>query len=127
MKTPTNNHAESGDQITRCVLLFHQVDDMDHWDLMLEFQNKLWTWRLEQLPTANQTVLGKRIIDHRIHYLDYEGPVSHNRGTVKRIRSGHYHWGHKSETRLAFLQFEQERWNVLLEDDNQLAKISIVT
>ena len=124
MKTPNHPPVEINDQACRCVILLHQIGNAGHWDLMLEVRNTLWTWRLNEMPTTNQTVLGERITDHRIHYLDYEGPVSNNRGTVKRVRSGHYQWEPKSKNHLAVLHFENEIWNVLLEDENSMAKIS---
>ncbi len=124
MKTPNHPRVETNDEDCRCVILLHQIINANHWDLMLEVQNALWTWRLDQLPAINHTVLGERITDHRIHYLDYEGPVANNRGTVKRVRTGHYRWEPKSKNRLAVLQFENEIWNVLLENENSMAKIS---
>ena len=124
MNTPTNPPAKNDDATSRCVVLFHQVGNSDHWDLMLEVQNRLWTWRMSELPTINQTVTGERIIDHRIHYLDYEGPVSNNRGIVKRVRAGRYQWVQPAENRLAILHFDKETWNVRLEHKNPIAKIS---
>jgi len=124
MKTPTNTAARTNDETYRCVVLFHEVENSDHWDLMLEVQNRLWTWRMSELPTINQTVMGERITDHRIHYLDYEGPVSNNRGTVRRVRTGRYQWVQPGENRLAVLYFNEERWNVCLEHESPIAKIS---
>jgi hypothetical protein len=61
-----------------------------HWDLMLERDGALETWALPMPPTLDSTQTGQRLADHRIHYLDYEGPVSGNRGTVKRWDWGTY-------------------------------------
>ena len=61
-----------------------------HWDLMLEHDGKLETWALPAPLTPDSTQPGQRLPDHRIHYLDYEGPVSANRGTVKRWDWGTY-------------------------------------
>lgn len=33
-----------------------------------------------------------RIADHRIDYLTYEGPVSNDRGWVRRVREGEAQW-----------------------------------
>ncbi|MDA7906860.1 hypothetical protein N9B43_08140 [Mariniblastus sp.] len=100
---------------------------MDHWDLMLEVDNTLWTWHLEELPAPDKPVLGERIPDHRTHYLDYEGLVSNNRGTVNRVRSGQYRWIRSSANQVAVLNFENESWNLLLEDDKPIAKISFTS
>ena len=61
-----------------------------HWDLMLEQDGKLETWAFPEplAPDTAQTI--QRLADHRIRYLDYEGPVSGNRGTVKRWDWGPY-------------------------------------
>lgn len=61
-----------------------------HWDLMLERDGTLETWALPAPPTPDSTQSGQRLPDHRIHYLDYEGPISGNRGTVKRWDWGTY-------------------------------------
>jgi hypothetical protein len=53
-----------------------------HWDLMLEVGPALRTWRLSAPPLPGQTVAAEASFDHRLAYLDYEGPVSGGRGTV---------------------------------------------
>lgn len=78
----------------RFVLLRHELpDDADrpsHWDLMFERDesDRLWTWSLAELPRADGPVAAQRLPDHRRAYLDYEGPVSGNRGTVRRWDTG---------------------------------------
>jgi hypothetical protein len=78
----------------RFVLLLHETPSgyprPTHYDLMLEHGAVLWTWALEELPTANLRIAAERLADHRPHYLDYEGPVSGNRGSVRRIDEGAY-------------------------------------
>jgi hypothetical protein len=61
-----------------------------HWDLMLEAGAVLRTWRLLALPGVGATVLAEALADHRRDYLDYEGPVSGDRGRVVRWDSGNY-------------------------------------
>ena len=90
----------------RFVLLFHEcpasADVASHWDLMLEHEGALLTWRFETLPDAWQSVtpvnesakLGplaaQPLAPHRIEYLDYEGPISGDRGHVSRWDRGDY-------------------------------------
>jgi hypothetical protein len=72
----------------RFVILEHDHPHL-HWDLMLELDGVLRTWRLPSPPSSAPraaTALG----DHRLAYLDYQGPVSGNRGTVKRWDAGTY-------------------------------------
>lgn len=75
----------------RFVILEHDWPER-HWDLMLEAGDVLRTWRLASPPEPGQSVSATAIGDHRPHYLDYEGPVSGNRGTVKRWDAGVCTW-----------------------------------
>jgi len=74
----------------RFVILHHRLATGEHWDLMLEHGEKLMTWQLERPPTdpADLPIRARRIGDHRKLYLDYEGPVSGNRGEVHQLDSG---------------------------------------
>jgi hypothetical protein len=74
----------------RFVILEHDHPCL-HWDLMLETGNALRTWRLEQVAfVENEAIVATAIGDHRRAYLDYEGPVSGNRGRVVRWDAGTY-------------------------------------
>jgi hypothetical protein len=75
---------------TKFVILHHILADSEHWDLMLERGDVLLTWQLAREP-VNPSCLpipAKRICDHRRAYLDYEGPVSGDRGHVRRVDGG---------------------------------------
>lgn len=78
----------------RFVLLYHEFpadhDDVSHYDLMLEEGDQLRTLRLAEKPDLLGPVHGKAIFPHRLDYLDYEGEVSGNRGSVSRIDRGEY-------------------------------------
>lgn len=78
----------------RFVILHHTGYGDEHWDLMLEKQGTLLTWKLPNDPGggAKLPIKAIRIGDHRPIYLDYEGPVSGNRGTVIRKDSGSLNW-----------------------------------
>ena len=54
-----------------------------HWDLMLDTGETLRTWRLE--PALPGVIRAEPLGNHRRAYLDYEGPVSGNRGSVQRL------------------------------------------
>ena len=73
----------------RFVLLEHDHPFL-HWDLMLECGDVLRTWRLDRIPAVAETIFAEPLPDHRLMYLDYEGPVSGNRGTVKQIDKGDF-------------------------------------
>lgn len=79
----------------RFVVLHHLGHGPEHWDLMLEVEGKLVTWQILRDPRGATDAAGRpealparRIGDHRLAYLSYEGPVSAGRGTVRRIDQG---------------------------------------
>jgi hypothetical protein len=98
----------------RFVLLFHECppsyDRPSHWDLMLEAGEMLRTWALDRLPhdwsaahsrtaasvpdcpavVAENGVVAVQLRDHRRNFLEFDGPLSANRGTVKRVAAGTY-------------------------------------
>jgi hypothetical protein len=62
-----------------------------HWDFLVEVagQERLPTWRLHACPLdVGGPVPAARVPDHRAFYLTYEGPVSGNRGVVRRLDGG---------------------------------------
>lgn len=73
-----------------------------HWDLMFDYGAKLRTWALSAEPwefyetaasrtsAADELIRATSLADHRREYLDYEGPVSGNRGSVSRVDRGTY-------------------------------------
>lgn len=78
------------------VLLLHVLSDNPHWDLMLDFGTALATWQLAADPRGLNppgrlsAISARRLPDHRRAYLEYEGPISGNRGQVRRIDAGTY-------------------------------------
>jgi hypothetical protein len=73
----------------RFVILQHDFQGT-HYDLMLEVGSVLRTWKLAQPPAAGVRQRAEPSFDHRPFYLDHEGPVSGNRGQVKRWDAGTY-------------------------------------
>jgi hypothetical protein len=57
---------------------------------MLEAGETLRTWELAAIPTPGTTVMASSLPNHRLDYLDYEGPISNNRGTVRSWDCGTY-------------------------------------
>ncbi len=72
----------------RYVILYHQQSsseaDLTHWDLMLETDGTLRTWQIHQQPVANRQLQATPLPDHRLDYLQYEGPISGDRGHVSQ-------------------------------------------
>ena len=73
----------------RFVILEHDHPVL-HCDLMLEAGEVLQTWRLPRPPEPGLMMEATALGDHRPAYLAYEGPVSGNRGTVKRWDAGDF-------------------------------------
>jgi hypothetical protein len=75
----------------RYVVLRHEGIAEPHFDLMFEIatESALVTWRSMEWPIHTGSILTK-LADHRRAYLDYEGPISGDRGFVRRVTSGFY-------------------------------------
>jgi hypothetical protein len=78
-----------GTQLSYVVLHHTGIAD-PHFDLMLLAPGceKLLTWRITTPPTHWPPISAERIADHRKDYLTFEGEISNNRGTVKRVAQG---------------------------------------
>ena len=76
------------------VLLYHEcisgVPRATHWDLMLQENGVLRTWVLNDLQAvlAGMPVPVEEIPPHRLDYLEIEGPLTGNRGSVARVDRG---------------------------------------
>jgi hypothetical protein len=82
--------------MARFVILEHDQPHR-HYDLMLQAGDVLWTWRLPRLPQVGDVLDAERVSDHRLVYLEYEGPISGNRGTVIRREQGTLTWLRQEE------------------------------
>lgn len=91
----------------RFVLLEHDHPYL-HWDFMLEVGGVLRTWRLDAPPVPGRGGAAAGLAEHRFAYLDYEGPVSGGRGTVRRWERGTYEWLEDGPDRVA-VRLEGER------------------
>lgn len=79
----------------RFVVQHHILGPQDeHWDLMFEVGQVLWTWSLPAPPDdpGALPVCAIKLADHRTAYLDYEGDLSGNRGRVEIRDRGRFEW-----------------------------------
>ncbi len=83
----------------RFVVLEHDHPVL-HWDWMLESGSTLRTWRLDAPPVVARVIAASSLPAHRLAYLDYEGPVSGNRGAVQRWDAGTFTWSEDSPARV---------------------------
>ena len=51
-------------------------------------------------PEIGKTISAQSSFDHRIIYLEYEGPISGNRGAVVRWDKGSFVWKEESQNHL---------------------------
>lgn len=102
----------------RFVLLEHRFlsgqPGRNHWDLMLETDGQLLTWALEENPFSGSETAGVQLPLHRSEYLDYEGPISGQRGEVRRGYAGSYLWlDVRAGQRTLFIEFtDGSQWLV---------------
>lgn len=97
----------------RWVLLRHTLADGSwHHDWMLERarpaaqdddpdEHRLLTFRTVAIPGQVSAWTGEKIHDHRARYLQYEGPLSGERGRVDRVAAGEFDWITLESSRLA--------------------------
>ena len=67
---------------------------------MLETGSVLATWALPTPPNADHAFPAQSLADHRIEYLEYQGPVSGGRGTVAQWDAGTYDLVERTEGHL---------------------------
>ena len=114
----------------RFAILEHTAPSGLHWDLLLQWAATLKTWALPEVPRPGKEMICDALPDHRPIYLEYEGPVSGDRGNVTRWDAGTYRvcrqsagqWivelaGEKLQGRavLQRLTDESERWLFMLD------------
>ena len=84
----------------RYVVLWHELPAgsllegqarQSHFDLMFQVDEFLLTWECASWPPVERGDHPVRsLAPHRLAYLDYEGPVSNNRGFVQRVDAGQH-------------------------------------
>jgi hypothetical protein len=84
----------------RFVVLEHDSPRGRHWDLMLQIGPTLATWALASPPEPGRPIPAEPLADHRLAYLEYEGPLSGVRGTVARWDTGVYRLERRNEAEL---------------------------
>ena len=81
------------------VILRHAEPAGAHYDLMLREGDALATWRVDANPAemiVGEIARATTLPAHRLAYLEYEGPISGDRGSVQRVDRGRYE-GHSSD------------------------------
>lgn len=96
----------------RFVILEHDHPSL-HWDLMLETEAPLLrTWKLMSPPLPDTVVDVEPSPDHRSLYLNYEGPIGGERGSVHRWDSGTYYDFSEQNDELKF-RLQGERFHCI--------------
>jgi len=78
--------------VLKFVVQEHTTPEGVHWDLMLEQDGTLATFRLEREPAhcLSHEVRAEKIFDHPMRFLTHEGPVQKGAGKVRIVDSGVY-------------------------------------
>jgi hypothetical protein len=86
---PSKPGSDEGWSSLKYVVLQHNGVAEPHFDLMCEIRpgSMLKTWRLPCWP-VERAAIATAVDDHRRDYLTLEGPVSGDRGSVKRVACG---------------------------------------
>ena len=87
-----------------------------HFDLLLEQNERLITFELQQLPIPGEKIVVRPLPDHRLVYLEYEGPISGDRGHVTQWTSGHY----------TTIADTDERWILELQSHRLSARLVLI-
>ena len=107
----------------RFVVLQHDGPQGLHWDFMLESGDALSTWALSHAPSSLVRISARALPDHRLAYLDYEGPISGGRGAVTRWDRGTFQVERQEEGLLVAILFgEKLRGRVTLERSGEDAE-----
>ena len=82
-----------------------------HWDFLLENGAVCRAWRLLADPDSIMNVIpAEELPDHRLMYLDYEGPVSGQRGCVTRWDGGEFQWQINGQDNCE-VELSGQQWN----------------
>lgn len=114
--TTQSGHAAPPEQpleSLRFVFLEHDYPTL-HWDILLQQGNRLLGWRGDN---HGHFLNGGHVVqtsDHRLIYLDYEGPLTGQRGKVQRVDGGRLIWRHCGEDEF-IAEVQGERWHGVLE------------
>lgn len=101
------------------VVLRHDTPDGSfHFDWLFAVDEppamKLVCLRLESTPQGAEVgrrIRADRLADHRTLYLNYEGPISGNRGSVTRVATGRYEGDVEvGRVRVTWEQHDVQEW-----------------
>ncbi|MFK7768051.1 MAG: DNA polymerase ligase N-terminal domain-containing protein [Mariniblastus sp.] len=114
----------------------------NHWDLMLEHDGVLLTWALREpfgtlgstrisSPSsgdpkkARQIISAEKLADHRLAYLEFEGQISGDRGSVKRVLEGEFYWLDVQQQKTAMLSFDGTQCSLEFVEQEQSDELEI--
>ncbi len=80
-----------------------------HLDFLLQSGDSLLSWRLP-VEAKSFPLSATPLPRHRLLYLDYEGPLSNQRGQVRRVDAGGLRWLVQTEVFYLFQLFGQ-KWS----------------
>ena len=72
-------------------IIKHTLSDYTfHYDFLIKKNDILQCWQFSSIANIEigELIFCKKIFDHRLKYLNYQGPISNNRGKVQIIQNG---------------------------------------
>lgn len=108
-----SSHPRQSLESLRFAILEHDYPFL-HWDILLQEGDRLLGWRGDH---HGHFLNGGPVVqtsDHRLLYLDYEGPVKGQRGSVRRIDGGTMTWRHLGQEKIE-AEIKGRRWQGSLE------------
>lgn len=114
-----DNPAELQTTVRRFAVLRHVTPATDarpsHFDLLIENGDTLATWALSQPLSEAGRQTACQLPAHRLLYLDYEGPISNNRGEVRRVAGG----------KCSLLEQSEHRWRIRFDDESLEGELTL--
>lgn len=98
----------------RFVVLVHEWNGT-HWDFLVEDGEALRTWAIDEPIVPGAILKARALPPHRPIYLDYEGPISGDRGHVRRLDRGE----------AAVVAWSDDRVELVLDGDQLNGRVAI--
>jgi len=110
----------------RYVILHHTGVPAPHYDLMFEIDpgSPLATWRSPHWPITQPALL-ERIADHRRDYLDYQGPLSNDRGEVTRVAAGTFRFESRTDHRWRIITDLGQKLSLLRQEESPNWRVEV--
>ena len=112
-------------------VIHHHSHQNSHYDLMIEKHNSLVTWQIKEKDLIDilegRIISVRKIQNHRTEYLEYEGPITCDRGHVKIFDTGEYKEVEWNDSRIILNFFGEKirgKMQIIYKNNNYTLKLS---